>query len=341
MVLIVISAQAPERAGTVIIDNAAYDFIDIFVDGGTIHYRKAGEKPREAALSDITSFQATYEMRLRTTTGDIITASRVEYADGAFRLTSPRIGDFVYPEDEVESIAFEGARALYADLERAYVVKAGVHIEDSPLSGEFHVSYIQSKGSENDQTLLVRLDTERVLRNWRHTVEAKQLLEFEDGETDKDVRQLGYKAERFVTADWSLYANGLLASDSDADIDFRAGAGAGVGRQFLDSDTHELLGELGYEYLHQRSGSVQEDDSFLGLGLSYKARVSKRRTFSEKARLVTNASRTRFQSETSIVFRSSSSVSIRLGFVVTTDDEPIPGTPRTTTSTEVAFGWTF
>ncbi|MHC4253467.1 MAG: DUF481 domain-containing protein, partial [Planctomycetota bacterium] len=334
-------ALAEERPGRVVIDGIGDDFIDIFVEGGRLHYRKAGKKPWEAALSGVDSFVARHEMRLRTTAGDVITVSRVQYAEGEFRLAAPHLGEFAYPADEVQSIAFEGARALYADLERIYVFEAGVHIEDAPLSGEFYFSYLQAKADDNDQTLLLRLNMSRARRNWRQTLRAKQLLAFEGGQRDTDVRELIYKSERFVTSRWSAYLRGSLGSDADADIDFRGGADLGVGRQLLASESHELLAEASYAFLHERSGSLQEDDSFLGLNLSYEARVTKTRTFSEKIRLQMNGSRTRFRSATSVVLGTSSSTFFRLGFVVETDDGPLPGTPGTITSTEVALGWKF
>ena len=334
-------ALAEERPGRVLIDETEHDVIDIFVDGGKLHYRKAGKGPQEAALSEVDSFLAYYKMRLRTTAGDVIMVSRVGYSEGKFRLAAPRLGEFVYPRDEVESIAFEGARSLYADLARLYVFKAGVHIEDTPLFGELSFSYIQSKSTGSDQTLLARLSMERVFRNWRQTLGAKQLLVLEDGSRDTDVRELGYKAERFVTADWSLWGDGALASDSDADIDFRASVGVGVGRQLFTSDAHELLAEIGYAFLHERSGSVQNEDNLLRLGVSYDFHVKKRPAFVERVVLFTSGTRTRFRSQTSIVYRSSSRTFFRLSFVVDDDDEPLPGTPATTTSTEVAFGWMF
>ncbi|MHC5053179.1 MAG: DUF481 domain-containing protein [Planctomycetota bacterium] len=334
-------ALAEERPGRVVIDGAEHDVIDIFVEDGRLRYRKAGKKTQEAALSEVDSFTAPYEMRLRTKAGDTITVSRVEYEGEQFRLAAPRLGEFVYLEEEVQSIAFEGAEALYADLERIYYFEAGVHIEDAPLSGEFYFSYLQAKADDNDQTILLRFNMSRVSRNWRQTLRGKQLLAFEDGNRDTDVRELIYKSERFVTSRWSAYIRGSLGSDADADIDFRGGADLGVGRQLLVSESQELLAEASYAFLHERSGSLQEDDSFLGLNLSYEARVTKTRTFSEKVRLQMNGSRTRFRSATSLVLGASSSTFFRLGFVVETDDEPLPGTPGTTTSTEVALGWKF
>jgi hypothetical protein len=97
-------APAEDRSGRVVIDGIAHDVIGIFVDSSKLHYRKAGAKPREVTLSEVDSFLAPYEMRLRTANGDTMTVSRVEYAEAEFRLAAPRLGEFVYPEDEVQSV---------------------------------------------------------------------------------------------------------------------------------------------------------------------------------------------------------------------------------------------
>lgn len=112
-------------------------------------------------------------------------------------------------------------------------------------SGSGELGFSNSTGNSEDRSLNAKLDMDYTEGSWRHNVFGDAYSAKSSGDTTAERYALGYKPSYFLND--KDYVFGLLRYDEDkfSDIDDRLTEVIGVGRQFINSDSTYLEGEVG------------------------------------------------------------------------------------------------
>lgn len=199
--------------------------------------------------------------------------------------------------------------------------------EESPLTDEGELSFVQLKGNSE----LLTLSGKNLLRyTFENKVACAWKAEVLYGETEGDRSAESYLSELRVDYPWNdrFYTAGILGWERNefSGFDARLYGGPIVGYRFLTGPEHLLTGEVGIQYAAEYY-TDDTDDSFLegrSLG-TYEYLFSETNRFVQSLEAFCDfeeSSNYVFKSETAFISEINRTLSLKTGYKVTYDHEP-------------------
>lgn len=211
--------------------------------------------------------------------------------------------------------------------------------KSSPLTGEFGVGGIQTRGNTNTSTLSAYTDLKKESRRWRNTFHYEALnKKDEDDDTAKKYQAIG-------KADYKLKIVGFLFVAAQRDVDHFSGydyqdsLAVGYGRQVYKYSGKSLDLEFGPGYRRSRvaeAGQIEKDEILLVAG-TYLWGVSEYASFKQAASVEFANNDELVRLETSLVSRVTGSLSMKLAYAIKRQSGVPEGTRNSDSETSLQF----
>lgn len=173
-----------------------------------------------------------------------------------------------------------GAQAAEDEKEKA----------DPKWGGEANLAYVNSEGNTQSTNLDFRGKAERKSSLWNSLLKLEASNETVDREEGSGIDRVAEEYFASGKGEYNLseksYLYGLLeyTVDKFSGYNYDAVLTAGIGRNFLDTDTQELSGDIGVGYRQSEleDPELLEEDAVLRLAATYKWKISDSATFEEE-----------------------------------------------------------
>lgn len=217
-------------------------------------------------------------------------------------------------------------------------------------AGDVELAYLLKRGNTRSDTINARAVAERDFVRWRHLARLESSNAEQRNNTTGDISR---SAERYFGAykidlklDDANYLFNLLEAEKDrfTGYDYEASYSLGLGRRMFDNDLHRLDLEAGPGYRVRRleddpavTGSRNEEDAFLRLGLRYLLNISENAQFREDLSTEIEDGATLTRAVTSITSQLNTRLSLRVSHTLRHNSDPAP-TARSKTDQEITVG---
>lgn len=225
---------------------------------------------------------------------------------------------------------------LAAALVLLSAITPAVAQEDPPPEGwrgSGELGYVKTSGNTETSTLNMALEFIYEKGSWRHTLGGTALKSTKSGVTD---------AERWTAtaqSDWKMtdrsYLFGAFRHDSDkfAGYDPVSSLTAGYGYNIVQSEKHDLLGEIGIGYRTQEVALTGEDENGMIIRgrLDWAWTITDTTTFGNNLLVEAGDDNTFWQNDTSLTVAMSDAFAIRLTYQYRYNTDPPFGSDDTDT----------
>lgn len=223
--------------------------------------------------------------------------------------------------------------------------------EASPWTGSVSFGLTLTRGNSETTTLAGSVDAERAVGKNRWTAGAwYNGSSQEDPATGTDsttAKNYGAKLQydRFVSEKMYLLANAKAERDEIALLQLRATGGLGVGYQFHDTETFDLNGEVGLNYVHEDL-EMESPNEFLAARLAYNTKY----TWTETTKLgqatevlpsLEDSDDWTAKIDTHMDVSMSEAMFLRVQHVLDYDNSPASGSGKSDNRFIVTVGWSF
>jgi putative salt-induced outer membrane protein YdiY len=166
--------------------------------------------------------------------------------------------------------------ALQGEVDEEAAAAEEAPPEPTGWSGSVSLGVTLTRGNSETTTIAGSFDAERKVEENRWTVKAwyngSSQEDPDTGESQTTAKNYGGQVQydRFVTEKLYWLANAKGERDELAALQLRATGGLGVGYQFQDTETFDLNGEAGLNYVHEDLEG-EGPNEFLAARLAYNA----------------------------------------------------------------------
>ena len=227
------------------------------------------------------------------------------------------------------------ATPLFAQEEEA----AG---EESPWSGSVKLGYLATSGNTESSSLNSGFEINYKLELWEHQAKAAAIYSTESNVTTAEAYDFGWKSARNLTEHDFLFGRLDWRKDRFGGITEQFSQSVGYGRRLIDTDKHQLNGELGIGARQSDlADSTEESDTIYTGRLTYAWQISETASFGQSLLVESGSSNTFTESVTDLRAQLLGSLALVASYTVRRNSDVLPGTEKTDTRTALSLEYAF
>ena len=214
--------------------------------------------------------------------------------------------------------------------------------EDDPLEGNVKFGYLATTGNTETSSLNTKFETKYVAGDWHHEALASAINASESKVTTAEAYEAGWKSGwDFSDRDY-VFGRLNWRKDRFGPFDTQFSQTVGYGRHIIDTDVHDLEGEVGFgaRQSEDQLGVNQNETIVTGL-LNYTWTFSETSEFSQVFRLEVGGDNTFSESVTSITARLIGALNLVASYTIRNNSDVPVGTEKTDTRTAISLEYAF
>ncbi|NOR35162.1 MAG: DUF481 domain-containing protein [Woeseiaceae bacterium] len=214
--------------------------------------------------------------------------------------------------------------------------------EESPWSGSVKLGYLATTGNTENSSLNSGFTINYKLELWEHTATAAAIYSTESKVTTAEAYDFGWKSARNLTEQDFLFGRLDWRKDRFASIEQQFSQSVGYGRRLIDTDKHQLNGELGIGARQSdlADGTDESDTIYTGR-LTYNWNMSETASFGQAFLVEAGSSNTFTESVTVIEARLIGGLALVASYTVRHNSDVLPGSEKTDTRTALLLEYGF
>jgi putative salt-induced outer membrane protein len=214
--------------------------------------------------------------------------------------------------------------------------------EESPWSGSVKLGYLATTGNTENSSLNSGFTINYKLELWEHTATAAAIYSTESKVTTAEAYDFGWKSARNLTEQDFLFGRLDWRKDRFASIEQQFSQSVGYGRRLIDTDKHQLNGELGIGARQSdlADGTDESDTIYTGR-LTYNWNMSETASFGQAFLVEAGSSNTFTESVTVIEARLIGGLALVASYTVRHNSDVLLGSEKTDTRTALLLEYGF
>lgn len=222
--------------------------------------------------------------------------------------------------------------------------------QEGPWSGSVAIGYISVSGNTESTTFTGNAEVNWDKERWHHKLWGRALGKSEDKETTAEAYKVAYEGKFDLVK--RTYLFGLLDYNKDrfSGYDQQIFAVGGIGQRFIQTDRHELNGEIGAGA--SQSTLVEEpvpgtiiktdvNEATFRLSGDYKWAISDHSTFRQKLSVTSGSSNTYTESITELSAGIIGALSTVLGYTIRHNSDVAAGKDKKDTFASISLEYAF
>ena len=233
-------------------------------------------------------------------------------------------------------------RCVFGALVALSVAAAMAQDEEEGLSAQVALGYIATSGNSDSENLSLGFGGDYYAEVWHHNLEGRAVQASTSGITTAEAYGLAWQSARDFGEKSYLFARAAWDKDKFSGYDQQIREVVGYGRHFIDTERHELNGEIGVGLRQSdlRDGT-SEDESIARLSMDYAFQLSDTAEFKQAIGIESGSDNTYTESVTSLAADVWTDLAIVLSYIVKRNSDVPVGTVRKDTFTSVALEYSF
>ena len=214
--------------------------------------------------------------------------------------------------------------------------------DEEGFSGRAALGYLSTTGNTETESINVNFEMGWNYDRWHHRFAGLAVRSSTSNVTTAEAYGLNWKTDYDI--DDTAYWYGLVAWDQDefSAYDQQIREAFGYGRHFINTERHELSGEVGAgaRQADLRDGT-QQDEAILRLSGEYIWRISETSRFSQTLSVEDGSDNTYLEATSSLSADIMASLALVVSYTVKSNSDVLPGTEKTDTFTSVSIEYSF
>ncbi len=219
-----------------------------------------------------------------------------------------------------------------------------VHAQDDEegLSGKVALGYLATSGNTESENLSLNFGGDYYAEVWHHHLDGRAVRASTSGVTTAEAYGLAWQSDRDFGEKSYLFARAAWDKDQFSGYDQQIREVVGYGRHFIDTDSHQLNGEIGVGLRQSdlRDGT-SEDESITRLSMDYTRELSETAEFKQTFGIESGSRNTYTESVSSLSADIWSNTAIVLSYTIKRNSDVPVGTVKRDTFTAVSFEYSF
>ena len=214
--------------------------------------------------------------------------------------------------------------------------------EEGPLSGRVRLGYLATTGNTESSSLNSGFTIDYKLELWEHMATAAAIYSTERKVTTAEAYDFGWKSARNLTEKDFLFGRLDWRKDRFASIEQQFSQTAGYGRRLIDTDKHQLNGELGVGARQSDlvDGTDESDTIYTGR-LMYNWNISDTASFGQAFLVEAGSSNTFTESVTDLRAQLLGSLALVASYTIRNNSDVLPGSEKTDTRAALSLEYGF
>ena len=214
--------------------------------------------------------------------------------------------------------------------------------DEEGFSGRAALGYLSTTGNTETQSINVNFEMGWNYDRWHHRFSGLAVQSSTSNVTTAKAYGLNWKTDYDIND--TSYWYGLVAWNKDefSAYDQQIREAIGYGRHFIDTERHELSGEVGVgaRQADLRDGTKQ-DKAILRLSGEYIWRISETSRFSQTLAIEDGSDNTYLEATSSLSADIMESLALVVSYAIKSNSDVLPGTEKTDTFTSVSIEYSF
>jgi len=210
------------------------------------------------------------------------------------------------------------------------------------FSGRAALGYLSTTGNTETESLNVNFEMGWNYDGWHHRFSGLAVQSSTSNVTTAEAYGLNWKSDYDINE--TSYWYGLVAWNKDefSAYDQQIREAVGYGRHFINTERHELSGEVGAgaRQADLRDGTTQ-DEAILRLSGDYIWRISETSRFSQTLAVEDGSDNTYLEATSSLSADIMESLALVVSYTIKSNSDVLPGTEKTDTFTSVSIEYSF
>jgi putative salt-induced outer membrane protein len=221
-------------------------------------------------------------------------------------------------------IALSGAILLSTSL---YAQDEVVEARPLGWEGTGELGFVSTSGNTESTALNLKLNFIRTTERWRHRFTGTALMTSEDGDKDNERYTAEVQSDRKLSEKSWLFGSFRWDADKFGTYDPQLVFSAGYGRLLMQSENHQLKGEIGVGYrdLTERVSGDSSSDAIARFLLDDNWQVFATTAWSNRLLIETGKNNTFIQFNTGLTVSMTERFAVKLGFELRNNSEIPPG----------------
>jgi putative salt-induced outer membrane protein len=214
--------------------------------------------------------------------------------------------------------------------------------EEEGLSGQVALGYLATSGNSDNENLSLGFGGDYYAEVWHHRLEGRAAQASTSGITTAEAYGLSWQSDRDFGEKSYMFARAAWDKDKFSGYDQQIREVVGYGRHFIDTERHELNGEIGVGLRQSdlRDGA-SEDESIGRLSMDYAFQLSDTAELKQAVGIESGSDNTYIESVTSLSADVWTDLAIVLSYTVKQNSYVPIGSVKKDTFTSVALEYSF
>jgi len=214
--------------------------------------------------------------------------------------------------------------------------------EEGPWSGNVKLGYLATTGNTESSSLNSGFTINYKLELWEHMATAAAIYSTESKVTTAEAYDFGWKSARNLTDRDFVYGRLDWRKDRFASIEQQFSQTVGYGRRLIDTDKHQLNGELGVGARQSdlADGTDEKDTIYTGR-LTYNWNISDTASFGQAFLVEAGSSNTFTESVTDLRAQLLGSLALVASYTIRNNSDVLPGSEKTDTRAALSLEYGF
>jgi len=236
-------------------------------------------------------------------------------------------GQFAGATDGEQTLIVDEAPMSVGISELAKATDPAAEVVIDPWDGSGELGFVNTTGNTETVALNMKLNFVRTGKRWRHRFTGTAMNTSEDGIKDNERYTVEVQSDRKLSDISWLF--GALRWDADkfGSYDPQISLTAGYGHQLMQSDRHELKGEIGagYRRLTETDSNLESSEAIARFLLDDWWQIFPSTKWTNRLLVETGSSNTFTQFNTAIAVSMTDRFAVKLGFEVRNNTDIPPG----------------
>jgi putative salt-induced outer membrane protein len=211
--------------------------------------------------------------------------------------------------------------------ELAAAMDPEVEEEVDPWDGSGEFGFVNTTGNTETVALNMRLNFTRTGPRWRHRFTGTAMTTSEDGDKDNERYTVEVQSDRKISDKSWLFGAFRWDADKFGSYDPQVSLSAGYGRQLMQSERHELRGEIGggYRKITETVSRFSSSEAIVRFLLDDWWQIFDSTRWTNRLLIETGASNTYTQFNTGLSVSMTDRFAVKLGFEARNNTKIPPG----------------
>ncbi len=211
-----------------------------------------------------------------------------------------------------------------------------------PFEGNVKFGYLATNGNTETSSLNTSFEAKYIAGHWHHEALASAINASENEVTTAEAYEAGWKSGWDFTDRDYVFGRLNWRKDRFGGFDTQFSQTVGYGRHIIDTDVHDLEGELGFgaRQSEDQLGGTQSERIATG-ALKYKWQFSETSAFRQTLRVEVGNDNTFSESVTAISAKLVGALNLVASYTIRNNSDVPIGTEKTDTRTAISLEYAF